>query len=704
MSSSRRFARVLSDVRQEIDNFLDPAVLKLVDHDSKPSGSGLKAESASDLQLELLGAQSEGNGLRAELDEIRREAEKQRREADRRASHDAAEIHQLTRKRNEFEEKWREKRSRVNKVESERLRLQSERDTLDRECEDLQNRLASSVREHEAQKQRLKSEVQTLREELQARSSTSAAASLGTSAGGDWETKALRDRNFELEREVASLRLLLEQAAPERDEHADLRRHHMECQEKLQAAHATQEQYQTSRALVLRLEQEVAELRAALDVRSEALRSTEDELHEAKKAKLDADAYKKAADAIIAEAPQYSSEATGEPRLDASLSTPSELSRAWGRCQLEVVNLRRRCDEMQRDKDQAEHQSRRMQDELRQIRVQMATSQARSEELQLDLKRARDEIQTQSARMKVLREAISKYAVGESPALQSSGLAEGEDLKLQLDKASSRASDAEEKAEARQRALESISAEFESLKQEHSRLTDVEARAGQLQRQNDKLWSANRELEQDQERLEAEVAANRDFNPATTKILHLRHGPGGSMSSSLSEGSSMELQALRTENAALREEGSRLRAAIVGQGGSVAATTGSSTSFSSSSNLEDRQAARHLDRFKKATKKYVQDFREGTYGLLGWKVEMRGDGSSMKWHLTSRYLEGHELVFQLQAQEAGRPPEFDLLETEWAEQLQGDPQAMAYLKFYNSIPGFLAHLTTDIVTRQTLHE
>ena len=118
--------------------------------------------------------------------------------------------------------------------------------------------------------------------------------------------------------------------------------------------------------------------------------------------------------------------------------------------------------------------------------------------------------------------------------------------------------------------------------------------------------------------------------------------------------------------------------------------------------LEQQQAARQLERYKKATKKYVSEFREGLYHLLGWKVEMRGDGNSLRWHLTSRYGQvRQELVFQLRPGRSGQPAEFDLLGTPWAEQLQTDRQAMSYLEVYNSIPGFLAHVTVDRLAQQT---
>lgn len=209
------------------------------------------------------------------------------------------------------------------------------------------------------------------------------------------------------------------------------------------------------------------------------------------------------------------------------------------------------------------------------------------------------------------------------------------------------------------------------------------------------------------ERLDADGGAEPsevDYDCATMKILHLARGPLGLAlrppvrddggASSGARGAALE--ALRGENAALREQLGRCRR------DERAAAPAAPVAAPGVGDLERQQAVRQLERFKKATKKYVKDFREGIYGLLGWRVEMKGEGSQIHWHLTSRFQGGQVLIFQLRPAEVGLLAEFDLLCTPWAEQLQDDREAMAYLEVYQSIPGFLAHLTADLLTRQTL--
>merc|ERR1719163_696500 len=184
-----------------------------------------------------------------------------------------------------------------------------------------------------------------------------------------------------------------------------------------------------------------------------------------------------------------------------------------------------------------------------------------------------------------------------------------------------------------------------------------------------KLMVSNRKLE---DREEAAMAglSEEGFGAGSVKVLHLLRGPGAAYAGGLSR-TAAELS--RAGDEALGD-------------------------------FERAQAVRQLERFKKATKKYVQDFREGIYGLLGWKVEMKGDGNVMQWHLTSKFQADSELIFKLRPAGDGRPAEFDLLASPWAEQLQKDRQAMAYLEIYKSVPGFLSQVTADLVAQKTLHE
>merc|ERR1712060_11713 len=119
-------------------------------------------------------------------------------------------------------------------------------------------------------------------------------------------------------------------------------------------------------------------------------------------------------------------------------------------------------------------------------------------------------------------------------------------------------------------------------------------------------------------------------------------------------------------------------------------------------NSAHQKVMHQFEGIKRTANKYVQDFREGIFGLLGWKVDMKLEGGALRWTFRSCYCEGQELVFQLRAVEGGRPAEFDLLSSPWAEQLQADHQAMAYLEVHNSIPCFLAHITNTLLPQRTL--
>lgn len=119
--------------------------------------------------------------------------------------------------------------------------------------------------------------------------------------------------------------------------------------------------------------------------------------------------------------------------------------------------------------------------------------------------------------------------------------------------------------------------------------------------------------------------------------------------------------------------------------------------------LERAQAVKQLKCLQRGVKKHVLDYKEGVAALLGWHVEMREESDSSRWHLSSKLhtQEGQSLIFQ-KKRGSGRRIEFELMSTPWAQQLQEDQQAISYITFYRSIPGFLAHITDDLLAKRTL--
>lgn len=236
----------------------------------------------------------------------------------------------------------------------------------------------------------------------------------------------------------------------------------------------------------------------------------------------------------------------------------------------------------------------------------------------------------------------------------------------------------------------------EELRRLSERHAQLNARVEQLERANGDLRARNQALEQ---RLEMGRPPDESEGRAgvdQVKVVHLLRGAPGAAKAAGScpkggGGAAADAVALREENAALRAEVQQLRITA----GAPGVTAG---------DLVHQQGLRQLERFKKATRKYVQDFREGLYGLLGWKAELKETKGGMQWHLSSRFQDPNEvLIFQLRPSKgAGAPAEFDLLSTPWGEELQGDRQAMAYLEVYQSIPGFLAHITADLLTRRSV--
>jgi len=747
--SLKRSTRILAGVREDIDRFLNPEVFALADREAFGLGASALAAAApsrsevagaeavaaaeiNELKLETSRLKDDVAGLQSELENAREEADAQRRLAERQSGREAGAVARLEQRCEQLEIEVRSVQKRACVAESNSLQAQAERDALCRERDELSQVLAlreeNFAQDSEEERRRFEKQLAVARVAAAAAASDvggsggfggedggvgSSISSFGPADAKVGEVEALRSRVAELESELSSLRLALAESGPDRALAARLRQQHREYEQELRSARAAQQELKHAKAEMMRLEREQASMRAALEARDAALREAEDTARHSASAVHDLQAFQQAAMAAVAEARSVATansgralgvEAVSEQSSLAAAVTPLDLSLAWARLQSEVGALRQRQAELQQELERSVQQERKTQVELSQAKSEVASGQARAEDLQLDLRRARDDATAQRARASVLREAMGRANCGEVSADKYTAAEVGA-LTSQLEAAQRQASNFKTLAQARQKAAEERDRELQAARAENLRLVDAEAKAAKLERLNTELWGANRELEQQHERLAAELeerdAQAEDFDRETTNILHLVQGADGQLATgrssshvALTSGSSTTAQqqtlaALRAENTALREGLQRglMPTRVVAAAG----------------DLERKQVEKQLDRFKQATRKYVQDFREGIYGLLGWKVEMKGEGSAMRWHLSSRYLrDGQELVFQLRPPAAGRAAEFDLLSTEWAERIQEDRQAMAYLEVYGSIPGFLACITTDLLSRGSL--
>lgn len=528
------------------------------------------------------------------------------------------------------------KKRRLSEMENELAKLRQERDLLEYELkeaqEERQREKASRLKATEEcrkQEEDLKNTISSLESELQ----NSKQSQLPLKTNPD----AWKARVSELEQEVFYLRLLLKDWYPEHELASQLRSKHVEFEHEMHESHKTVEDLLHAKERILSLEQEKISLQAALEIQEASLKQCKDAASQSTRAKQDQALY----EASIADILHAARQLGPELPEDIGDPTPANLRIAWSRLHSHWTKEAHKTFELEQKLHDAADQQNQFKTEMNKLQIDMSLANLQSTELQGRLKESEDTVQNLKAQNSVLREALAGKHM-QFPEIHG-----------EVDAKMIRTADSFQ--EAQQEAVEVIKREAAVLKNEVGRLADVERKLRKVEGVNAELWQANKELERRILQLHSQEidVANADYDPRTTKILHLVRGP--------------------------QDEAA-----------------------GSGCDLEQQQAARQLERYKKATKKYVSEFREGLYHLLGWKVEMRGDGNSLRWHLTSRYGQvRQELVFQLRPGRSGQPAEFDLLETPWAEQLQTDRQAMSYLEVYNSIPGFLAHVTVDRFAQQT---
>ncbi|CAE8736311.1 unnamed protein product, partial [Polarella glacialis] len=188
-------ARVLEDVRQDIDRFLDPSVLKLSGRDGSvgaaaaPLGEAEEALAAGDrTPLELLKLRCAKDSLQSELEDTREETDALMARRERQAGRDMSTITRLTQERDELREDGRTKKRRLSEVEDELRQLQAERSALARSLEDVSERAKRDqealMREVGDERRRRDAELKGLRQDLAAAELGSRASSLASDGPG----------------------------------------------------------------------------------------------------------------------------------------------------------------------------------------------------------------------------------------------------------------------------------------------------------------------------------------------------------------------------------------------------------------------------------------------------------------------------------------------------------------------------------------
>lgn len=111
--------------------------------------------------------------------------------------------------------------------------------------------------------------------------------------------------------------------------------------------------------------------------------------------------------------------------------------------------------------------------------------------------------------------------------------------------------------------------------------------------------------------------------------------------------------------------------------------------------LELERAEARVEKLQAKFTKKMKAFRDGIHELLGWRVEQFADG---KWGLTSVLSpEEGKLIFRPNADG------FELLDSPWMQRLeQSTASPFAFLRQFNSVPGFLSHITQDLILSQTM--
>ena len=204
-----------------------------------------------------------------------------------------------------------------------------------------------------------------------------------------------------------------------------------------------------------------------------------------------------------------------------------------------------------------------------------------------------------------------------------------------------------------------------------------------------------------------------EYNPDTTKVLHMRHNPETELHAAVKEARIAELE---SENDALRQNVQRLEQQQQNQGHgssspSLAGAQGLSVGGSlrvaqleGEANLLRRRLAesqKTSDRLQQVFTKQISIFRDAIKGLFGYAVTMTSDPGSKDHRamfvLNPQYADepGAELAFKML-----RDGRIALLPTEYSgRRLKREVET--FVERYKSIPAFTANLTMENFQKHT---
>lgn len=215
-----------------------------------------------------------------------------------------------------------------------------------------------------------------------------------------------------------------------------------------------------------------------------------------------------------------------------------------------------------------------------------------------------------------------------------------------------------------------------------------------------------------------------DVLPGYNKVLHMVDNPFSSLralkypqqsSSSSNRNSTIpieRLKQLRQENKDLKNSlnelapsrpaaGTVRTAGLGGFGLELDATSSDSmlNAAAGSSSSSSADSNKLNQRLKEMFKERITSFREAVYLLTGYKVDLYNvdiaNGGHRRLRLRSMFAESPEddLLFQW------REDNLELLETPFVSKI--DPKLFTYLTSCNSVPAFLANLTSELFESQT---